>query len=67
MPFTIREYKDEVTCDVVPMSASHLLLSRPWQFDHEVIHNGHANTYSVSKDEKCALLTPLNPFQEIQD
>ena len=49
------------------MNANHLLLRRPWQFDHKVVHNGRANTYSVSKDGKSVLLTPLNPFQEMQD
>ena len=67
MHFTIRGYKDEVVCDVVPMNASHLLLGRPWQFDREVVHDERANTYSISKDRKCVLLTPLNPSQEMQD
>ena len=61
VPFTIRGYMDKVICDVVPMNASHLLLGRPWQFDREVVHNGRANTYSISKDENCVLLTLLNP------
>ena len=28
--FSIGRYKDEVLCDVVPMQAKYLLLSRPW-------------------------------------
>ena len=66
VPFTIGSYKDEVIYDVVPMSASHFLLGRPWQFDHEVVHDGHANIYSVSKGRKHVLLTPLNLSQEKQ-
>ena len=57
VPFTIGSYKDEVTCDVVPMSASHLLLGRPWQFDRQVVHNRRANTYFVSKDKMCSSYT----------
>ena len=65
--FTIGEYIDEVVCDVVPMNVSHLLLGRPWQFDCEVVHNGRANTYFVSKDGKRILLTPLSPSQAMRD
>ena len=27
--FSVREYKDEVMCDVLPMDACHILLGRP--------------------------------------
>ena len=67
VPFTIGGYIDEVVCYVVPMNASHLLLGRPWQFDHEMVHNGHTNTYSVFKDEKRILLTPFSPSQAIRN
>jgi hypothetical protein len=40
VPFSIKTYHDEVLCDVAPMSASHLLLGRPWQFDKDVTYNG---------------------------
>ena len=39
-------YHDEVWCDVAPMSACHILLGRPWQFDRKTIHDGRKNTYS---------------------
>ena len=38
--FTIASYTDFVDCDVVPMQACSLLLSRPWQFDKNVAHHG---------------------------
>ena len=31
--FSIGPYHDVVYCDVLPMSACHILLGRPWQFD----------------------------------
>jgi len=40
VPFSIKTYHDEVLCDVAPMSASHLLLGRLWQFDKDVTYNG---------------------------
>jgi len=40
VPFSIKTYHDEVLCDVAPMSARHLLLGRPWQFDKNVTYNG---------------------------
>ncbi|XP_024010454.1 uncharacterized protein LOC112085470 [Eutrema salsugineum] len=43
VPFSIGKYRDQVTCDVVPMQAGHLLLGRPWQFDKETMHNDRTN------------------------
>lgn len=31
--FKVGDYCDEISCDVVPMQACHLLLGRPWQYD----------------------------------
>jgi len=41
--FAIGKYKDEILCDVVPMEATHILLGRPWQYDRQVLHDGHTN------------------------
>ena len=38
--FSIGAYMDSVDCDVVPVSACHLLLGRPWQFDLNATHEG---------------------------
>jgi len=43
--FSIGNYMDTVDCDVVPMSACHLLLGRPWQFDLDATHGGRSNNY----------------------
>jgi hypothetical protein len=32
--FQIGNYKDQVLCDVIPMDVCHVLLGRPWQYDH---------------------------------
>ncbi|XP_057246750.1 uncharacterized protein LOC130589500 [Beta vulgaris subsp. vulgaris] len=45
------------------MSACHLLLKRPWQFDRKVIHEGDTNVYSVLVGSKRVRLHPLNPTQ----
>ena len=51
------KYKDHVWCDMVNMDACHLLLGRPWQYDHRVTHDGHANTYSFQfNNTKIVLL-----------
>ena len=31
-------YVDEVTCDVIDMDACHILLGRPWKFDHDITY-----------------------------
>ena len=48
--FKIGNYHDEILCDIIPMDICHLLLGRPWQFDRHAVHDGHANTYSLTKD-----------------
>ena len=39
-------------CDVLPLEVCGLLLGRPWQYDHNVIHAGRENTYTFSHDGK---------------
>ena len=33
VPMSVGTYSNEVTCDVVPMDACHILLGRPWDYD----------------------------------
>jgi hypothetical protein len=40
VPFSIKTYHGEVLCDVASMSASHLLLGRPWQCYHLLSFHG---------------------------
>ena len=59
VPFSIqKKYFDEVWCDVVPMDVCHILLGRPWQFDHQMMHDGKKNTYILSKDNQQFNLLP---------
>ena len=57
--FKIGSYHDKVLCDIIPMDVYHLLLGRLWQFDRHAVHNGHANTYSLTKDGVCHKLKPM--------
>ncbi|KAL2934119.1 Nostrin [Bienertia sinuspersici] len=59
--FQVGDYRDEAWCDVVPMNACSLLLGRPWQSHHNVMHNGKTYVYSVLHDDKRMLLHPLPP------
>jgi hypothetical protein len=43
--FSVGNYIDTVDCDVVPLSACHLLLGRSWQFDLDATHGGRCNDY----------------------
>lgn len=49
-------FKDQIHCDVAPMDACHLLLGRPWLFDHRVKHDGYLNTYSFRYNEQTFTL-----------
>ncbi|KAF8053493.1 hypothetical protein N665_1411s0024 [Sinapis alba] len=66
IPFSIGRYVDQVTCDVVPVQAGHLLLGRPWQFDKETIHNGRTNYYSFTHHNRKHNLAPLSPQQVLE-
>jgi len=61
--FQLVESTDNVLCDVVPMSACHILLGRPWQFDRHVMHDGFKKTYSLIIDKEKIILNSLPPNQ----
>ena len=64
---SIRRYKDEVLCDVVPMQARHILLGRPWQFDRRVMYDGFKNWYSFVVDGKPITFAILPPNEVYND
>ena len=41
-----------------------MLWSRPWQFDKHIVHDGCANTYTLTKD---GVKHMLNPLKEKED
>jgi hypothetical protein len=49
------------------MSASHLLLGHPWQFDKDVTYNGRKNTYYFMMNGKKVNLLPLSSQQVRED
>jgi hypothetical protein len=63
VPFTVDDYVDEVECDVLPLEVCGLLLGRPWQYDHNAIYAGRANTYSFMHDGKQRTLKPMRDDQ----
>ncbi|XP_026459080.1 uncharacterized protein LOC113359703 [Papaver somniferum] len=56
--FSFVGYKESVLCDVIDMTATHLLLGRPWQYDVRAVHNCFENTYTFYKDvkRKCTFI-----------
>ncbi|GJT11497.1 transposon ty3-I gag-pol polyprotein [Tanacetum coccineum] len=62
MHFSIgNKYTDKLWCEVIPIDACHILLGRPWLYDHRVKHDGYRNTYTFKKDGVNITLAPLNP------
>lgn len=62
--FKIGSFRDEVLCDIIPMDAFYMLLGRPWKFDGHVVHDGHANTYTLMKGGVHHKLKPLKEVEE---
>jgi hypothetical protein len=57
--FSVGSYIDTVDCDIAPVSACHLLLGRPWQFDLDATHSGRSNTYSFVHKGVQHVLKPM--------
>ncbi|GKD53360.1 hypothetical protein Tco_1286747, partial [Tanacetum coccineum] len=56
----VKNYTDEVWCEVVPMDVYHIFLGSSWQFDTKAKHDGFLNTYSFRKDRMGITLAPLD-------
>jgi hypothetical protein len=41
------------------MDVCHLLLSRPWKYDRNVIHDGRMNTYTLERNGRTHMLCPI--------
>ncbi|XP_038985543.1 uncharacterized protein LOC120111737 [Phoenix dactylifera] len=61
VPIQILSYTDTVWCDVLPMDVGHLILGRPWLFDHDVTIYGRTNSCSFVFQGKKIKLNPLRP------
>jgi len=59
--FSIGKYCDEVLYDVVSIQASHLLLSKQWQYDGRVIYNGVTNMYFFKMNKRPITHISLTP------
>ncbi|XP_051145003.1 uncharacterized protein LOC127260961 [Andrographis paniculata] len=67
VPIKIKNYEDQVVCDVLPMQACHVLLGRPWQFDRKTHHDGYLNRYSFEFGSRKICLKPLSPMDVHED
>ncbi|CAL8999705.1 unnamed protein product [Prunus brigantina] len=61
VPIEFSSYKDHVWCDVVAMDVNHILLGRPWIYDHNVTILGRENICSFIHKGKNIKLKPLQP------
>eukprot|EP00257_Ricinus_communis_P028272 XP_025015686.1 uncharacterized protein LOC107262435 isoform X1 [Ricinus communis] len=65
--FSIGTYVDTVTCDVVMMDATHLLLGRPWQYEKKTVDDGFFNTYTFQHKGHRVTLLFMTPQEIIHD
>ncbi|XP_016540873.1 uncharacterized protein LOC107841485 [Capsicum annuum] len=61
--FKVRNYEDEVLCDIIPMHAYNVLLGRPLQYDRSTKHDGRTSYYSFEFKGQKYNLRPLLPSQ----
>ncbi|XP_026420033.1 uncharacterized protein LOC113316013 [Papaver somniferum] len=72
VPYSVKwvnnsSYKDSVLCDVIDMTATHLLFDRPWQYDHQAVHNGFENTYTFIHNGRTKILCPSKSTAVIRE
>jgi hypothetical protein len=60
--FSIENYIDTINSDVAAMSACHLLLGRPWQYDLDATHSSHSNHYSFVHKGVSHVLKPMKEY-----
>ncbi|XP_026435080.1 uncharacterized protein LOC113332781 [Papaver somniferum] len=65
--FSFVGYEESVLCDVIDMTATHLLLGRPWQYDVREVHKCFENTYTFYKYGKTVTLFPSKSSSVIQE
>lgn len=56
--FKIGAYNETVVCDVVDITACHILLGHPWLYDIDVTYRGKVNTYSFMYNGSRITLQP---------
>ncbi|XP_042026306.1 uncharacterized protein LOC121773497 [Salvia splendens] len=57
----IGEVEEEILCGIIPMTACHVLLGRPWEFDRRAYKNGFTNEYFYMLNGVKVRLKPLLP------
>ncbi|XP_026455778.1 uncharacterized protein LOC113356752 [Papaver somniferum] len=65
--FKFEGYEDSVLCNVIDMTATHLLLGRPWQYDLQAVHNGFDKTYTFNYNWKTKILCPSKSSTDIRE
>ncbi|XP_051115690.1 uncharacterized protein LOC127240883 [Andrographis paniculata] len=58
-------YKEDVLCDVTPMTACHVLLGQPWQSDKGIIYDGKTNKVRFY-DKGYKVMIPSFPLKEVR-
>ncbi|KAJ9554084.1 hypothetical protein OSB04_018129 [Centaurea solstitialis] len=63
VPLSIeKHYKADVLCDVLEMDACHILLGRPWQFDHDITYRGRDNIMFFRWGDRKIAMAPVAQF-----
>lgn len=61
VPLHLGSYQESVWGDVLPMDVAHILLGRPWLYDHDITRFGRSNTYVFMHGGKKMVLKPVQP------
>ncbi|RVW49578.1 Transposon Ty3-I Gag-Pol polyprotein [Vitis vinifera] len=66
-PFRVAWVNDtSISCEVLPIKVSHILLGKPWLFDRKVQHDGYENTYALIHNGRKKILRPMKEVPPIK-
>lgn len=67
VPISIgKHHKQEDSCDVIDMDASHMLLGRFWQYDTNATYKGHDNVYLFNWGSHKIAMAPVSDCGKLQ-
>ena len=68
VPISIgKHYQEEVLCDVMSMDVCHVLLGRPWMYDHDITYIGKANVMMFAWGARTIAMAAVPPIQKNQE
>ncbi|KAJ4956418.1 hypothetical protein NE237_013201 [Protea cynaroides] len=61
---SLKNFADDILCDIIPMKTAHLILGRPWLYDNDAVCGGRENTCTIDRNGQRFIWRPMKPSGE---